>query len=94
MFGDGAHPTMTTKITCQAPHCRRLPTRMNPDGRHMRLTVVSLKNLEDVFYQLKDAYPKAPNIHLILDQRPYNTSKNLQKTAKERGIEVHYLPSL
>ncbi|WP_023491842.1 transposase [Holospora undulata] len=59
--------------------------------------MVSLKTLNSAplktfFDPLKDAYPKAP-IHLILDQQPYNTSKVTQKIEKERGIEVHYLPS-
>ncbi|WP_268743850.1 hypothetical protein [Holospora undulata] len=31
--------------------------------------------LKTFFDPLKDAYPKEPNIHLILNQRPYNTSK-------------------
>ncbi|WP_206537259.1 hypothetical protein [Holospora elegans] len=40
-------------------------TRMNRG--HMRLTVISFKTLDRAplktfFYQLKDAYPKAPNI--------------------------------
>ncbi|WP_200863624.1 hypothetical protein [Holospora undulata] len=51
----------------------------------MRLTGVSLKTLKTFFDQRKDAYPKAPSIPLILDQRPYNTSKYTQKAAKERG---------
>ena len=76
-------------------------TRMNLMGAldlaHMRLTVVSLETLNSAtmktfFDQLKDAYPKAPKIHLILDRGPYNTSKDTQKAAKERGIELHYLP--
>ena len=76
-------------------------TRMNLMGAldltHMRLTVVSLETLNSTtmktfFDQLKDAYPKAPKIHLILDRGPYNTSKDTQKAAKERGIELHYLP--
>ncbi|WP_075260282.1 transposase [Holospora undulata] len=56
--------------------------------------MVSLKTLKTFFDQLKDAYLKEPNIHLILDQEPYNTSTDLQNAAKESGIEVHYLPFL
>ncbi|WP_235075714.1 hypothetical protein [Holospora undulata] len=39
--------------------------------------------LKRFFDPLKDAYPKAPNIHLILDQGP--TSKALPKAAKKNG---------
>lgn len=76
-------------------------TRMNLMGAldltQMRLTVASLETLNSAtmktfFDQLKDAYPKAPKIHLILDRGPYNTSQDTKKAAKERGIEVHYLP--
>ncbi|GAJ46536.1 hypothetical protein HE1_00871 [Holospora elegans E1] len=56
----------------------------------MRLTVASLKTLKTFFDQLKDAYPKATNVHLIFDQGPYK--QRHPKAAKERGIKVHYLP--
>ncbi|WP_162531313.1 hypothetical protein [Holospora elegans] len=46
--------------------------------------MVSLTPLKRFFDPLKDACPKAP-FYLILDQRPYNTSKDTQKAAKERG---------
>ncbi|WP_162531243.1 hypothetical protein [Holospora elegans] len=45
--------------------------------------MVSLETLWRFFDQLKDAYPKAPSIPLILDQDP--TSKDTQKAAKEMG---------
>ncbi|WP_084491011.1 transposase [Holospora elegans] len=48
--------------------------------------------MKTFFDQLKNAYPKAPKIHLILDQGSYNTSKDTQKAAKESGIEVHCFP--
>jgi len=76
-------------------------TRMNLMGAldltSMRLTVASLETLnsstmKEFFAQLREAYPEAPKIHLILDRGPYNISQETQKAAKEQRIEVHYLP--
>lgn len=44
------------------------------------------------FEALRQKYPKAPKIHLILDQGPYNKSAETQKSAKHHGIVLHYLP--
>lgn len=44
------------------------------------------------FDELKIHYPDAKKIHLILDQGPYNISKNTRKGAEERGIILHHLP--
>lgn len=41
---------------------------------------------------LRQAYSKAPKIHLILDQGPYNISKRTKKAAKDYGIALHFLP--
>ncbi|WP_162480058.1 hypothetical protein [Holospora elegans] len=76
---------------CPPPWQRKSPVRppiattayVNLMGG-MRLTMVSLTPLKRFFDPLKDACPKAP-FYLILDQRPYNTSKDTQKAAKERG---------
>ena len=43
--------------------------------------------------KIKEKYPNAPKIHLILDQGPYNTSIATRKFAKENNIELHFLPS-
>ncbi|WP_023492039.1 hypothetical protein [Holospora undulata] len=45
--------------------------------------MVSLKTLKTFFDQLKDAYPKAPKIHLILDQGP--CKQRYQKSRKKKG---------
>lgn len=42
--------------------------------------------------KVKAAYPNAPKIHLILDRGSYNTSRETQEAAKDRGIVLHYLP--
>lgn len=76
-------------------------SRMNLMGAldlsSMRLTVASLETLngstmKEFFAQLTAAYPEAPKIHLILDRGPYNFSQETRRSAKEKGIELHYLP--
>ena len=49
--------------------------------------------MEEHFQKLREKYPKAPKIHLILDQGPYNTSKDTRRAALKAGIILHYLPS-
>jgi transposase len=44
------------------------------------------------FQKLRTRYPKAPRIHLILDQGPYNVSGETKKAAERWGIALHYLP--
>jgi transposase len=42
--------------------------------------------------QLKEAYPNAPKIHIILDQSGYHRSQLVKDAAVEKAIELHYLP--
>ena len=44
------------------------------------------------FDQLKVAYPKAPSIHIILDQSGYHRSQLVKEEALKRDIVLHYLP--
>jgi transposase len=44
------------------------------------------------FDQLKNAYPYAPKIHIILDQSGYHRSLLVRESALEKNIELHYLP--
>ena len=44
------------------------------------------------FEQLKEAYPNAPKIHIILDQSGYHRSQLVKDAAVEKNIELHYLP--
>mgnify|MGYP002143066062 FL=1 len=44
------------------------------------------------FDQIKTAYPKAPKIHIILDQAGYHRSQLVRDAALEKHIELHYLP--
>lgn len=76
-------------------------TRMNLMGalnlESMAVTIgqhetIDSAAMEKFFDQLKVDYPKSTTIHLILDQGPYNKSIATTKSAKERGIKLHYLP--
>ena len=49
--------------------------------------------MNEYFTALRTAYTAATKIHLILDRGPYNTSLQTQKSAKEHGIVLHYLPA-
>ena len=44
------------------------------------------------FDQLKAAYPQASTLHIILDQAGYHRSEDTRNAAKEKGIELHFLP--
>ena len=48
--------------------------------------------IEQHFQKLRQIYPKAHKIHLILDQGSYNTSKETKESAKKYNIDLHYLP--
>lgn len=50
------------------------------------------KAMEEHFQHLRHVYPKAPKIHLILDQGPYNTSQKTKESANRHNIMLHYLP--
>lgn len=76
-------------------------TRMNLLGainlEKMKVTVSSYETINsdsmvDFFDRIKEAYPGAPKIHIILDLGPYNVSKVTQEAAKLRKIVIHYLP--
>lgn len=54
-------------------------------------TVNSL-SLKKHFELLREKYPLAPTIHLILDRGAYNTSKETKIAAKEHGITLRFLP--
>jgi transposase len=41
---------------------------------------------------LKKAYPKAPKLHVILDQSGYHRSEMVRAFVKNESIELHYLP--
>ena len=44
------------------------------------------------FRALRQKYPNAPNIHVILDRGRYNTSQETIRAAEEYGIILHHLP--
>lgn len=44
------------------------------------------------FDQLKESYPNAPKLHIILDQSAYHRSQLVRDSALAKNIELHYLP--
>jgi transposase len=54
---------------------------------------IDSKATEAHFKKLKEKYPNAPTIHLILDQGPYNKSSETREAARRYNITIHYLPS-
>ena len=48
--------------------------------------------MEIHFAKLRQKYPKAPIIHLVVDQGSYNKSKQTLTAAKKFGVCLHYLP--
>lgn len=76
-------------------------TRVNLMGsinlESMEVTLNSYETIDSAamtehFKALRQKYPKAPKIHLILDQGPYNKSAETLKAAKEYNIILHHLP--
>ena len=76
-------------------------TRLNLMGsinlESMQVTLRSYETLDstamvDHFKALRYKYLKAPKIHLILDQGPYNKSLETREAAKKYGIILHHLP--
>lgn len=76
-------------------------TRMNLLGalnlQTMEVTVREYETLDqeamaDYLGQIRQTYPKASKIHMILDRGPYNISKKTKEAAKKYGIVLHFLP--
>lgn len=76
-------------------------TRMNLMGSinlvTMQMTIgeydtIDSKAMEAHFRLLKERYPAARKIHLILDQGPYNKSVETKEMAEKYGIKLHFLP--
>lgn len=77
-------------------------TRMNLMGalnlETMDVTIAEYTTIDSIamdnfFLRLKHDYPKAPKIHLILDQGPYNISLSTKEAAERNGIILHFLPT-
>jgi transposase len=76
-------------------------TRLNLLGslnlQTMEITIdayetIDSKATEAHFKKLREKYPKAPYIHLILDRGPYNISRETHEAALKYGIKIHLLP--
>ena len=53
---------------------------------------VNAQTVLALFDKLKQNYPNAPNIHIILDRAGYHRSQELQAGATLHNIELHFLP--
>lgn len=63
----------------------------------MNITIDAYETIDSIaidqhFQKLHQKYPKAPKIHLILDQGSYNTSKKTKESAEKYNIVLHHLP--
>ena len=54
---------------------------------------VNTQTILSFFGKLKQTYPQAPTIHVILDQAGYHKSQEMQEGASLLNIELHYLPT-
>ncbi len=54
---------------------------------------IDSKAMEKHFAALRKKYTKAPKVHLIVDNGPYNISKETKQAAENYGIVLHYLPT-
>lgn len=50
-------------------------------------------SMREFLIKVKEAYPEAPKIHIILDQAGYNKADIVVAKATELGIVIHYLPT-
>jgi transposase len=77
-------------------------TRLNLVGsinlKNMEIIVESYKTINSdsivqFFNEIKKKYPKAPRIHIILDQGSYHKSKQTIDAANQYDIILHFLPT-
>jgi len=50
------------------------------------------ESVADFFHKLREHYPSESKLHVILDGAGYHRRERVIDTAKELGIELHYLP--
>lgn len=53
---------------------------------------VNADTIKGFFGKLRQAYPQAQRLHIILDQSGYHRSQAVKDAAWSQGIELHYLP--
>ena len=82
-------------------HTTASRTRMNLMGslnlETMTVTIGSYETIDSAamdahFKILRQKYPTAPKIHVILDQGSYNKSAETKQSAGKYGIVLHHLP--
>lgn len=76
-------------------------TRMNIMGAielstmrvfHGEHETINAQSVTVLFDQLKQAYPNATKLHIILDQAGYHRSEELANYAQMHNIQLHFLP--
>jgi transposase len=53
---------------------------------------VNADNIKSFFEKLRQTYPKAKKLHIILDQAGYHRSHAVKEAALLYDIKLHYLP--
>jgi len=59
---------------------------------HQAYETINGDSLINFFNLIKETYPSAPSIHIILDNAGYHNNQFFQKYAKEHGFKLHFLP--
>jgi transposase len=59
---------------------------------HKEFATVNSGSMKEFLQLVKQTYPNAPNIHIILDNGGYNKSKETIEFAEELNIKLHFLP--
>jgi transposase len=62
------------------------------DVVHRNYEQINSENFIDFLKHLEIHYPRAPKIHLFVDQGSYHTSKLTKEYVKKTRIVLHYLP--
>ena len=60
---------------------------------HAEHETINAQTVESLFSPLKQAYPQATKLHIILDQAGYHRSQALADYAKDNNIQLHFLPT-
>jgi transposase len=53
---------------------------------------VNVGTINDFFEKLRQSYPQAEKLHIMLDQSGYHRSQSVKEAALLHRIELHYLP--
>lgn len=82
-------PTTASRTRLNIMGSLNLETMEVIAGEYKALDSVAM---EAHFISLRQRYPTAPKIHLILDNGAYKKSRETKEAAEHHGIVLHYLP--